>query len=524
MNTSKINDISKKLLIVFFWLQPVLDLVSNVFDESCFSIFGICYTTLMRFGIFAAVLFLTIIANIKKKITLVFIGYLMVYAIFVFMHQLNIRSSDFLPDNDISYNIIKCAVFVARYIMPVCIAFFVYILEFDYKSFKVAIFGAIIFVIMVVLVTNIIGKDYISYQYGSTANPFGSIFSWFSDEIGVTNWRMYTSRGLYETGNSLAAFLSLILPVTTYIAFKEKKNLLFVLVALQMVTMLLCGTKISVYGAIILVAINVGIWVFDLIFNKKRFEIKKITAIFCVAVFFGVFFFYSPFLSRIKSGEGFSTNHSEVQSEKNDSDIEIDELDEFDTFDDIENGFTDKVDVSKFDHEAKLVYVLKNYQHHYIPSVLIKEIYDYNEHTDFWFDFMTKVDFNKRNNSRKIKMLVLEDMLKNKGDALDAWVGIGETINPETDFAFLYYSYGIIGLLLFVGPFVGILLFSIISVLIQLFKRKFDDFSYILILSLGFSLVTAFYAGHVFNYYFVNVFVGLIAGMLTNAIRTRTSQ
>lgn len=508
--------------MIFLIMQPILELILNLFGDNSFSIAGISVATLLRFGIFAVILILAVVANFKKKSTIFFMGYLAICAVYIFIHQFNIRGYEFLVDDSVSYNIIKCGVFVARYIMPVCIMFLVFILEFNYKNLKISALGAASFVIAVVIITNLIGKDFIAYRYGSTEPPYGNIISWFSGRIYASNWRMYTSRGLFESGNSLAAFLSMTLPVTVYVAIKEKKNWLFIFAALQMITMLMCGTRISVYGAILLTGIVICIWIFDLIFNKKKVDTKKIISLVCLVAVFGTFFYFSPFASRMKSGEGFSSNHTQIRPGDEGLDSEIDEFDEMASFDDIEGGFTDRVDISKFDYPAKLKYIAGNYHYHYIPSVFVHEIYDYKDHADFWFNFMTNVDFSERNNSRKIKTLILKDMLSNKGNSLDMWVGIGETrVYPEADFTFMYYSYGIIGLIIFLAPFILILILSILSVIIRLFKHKFDALNCVLILSLGFTLITAFYAGHTLIFYFINILAGLISGMLLGMLKTK---
>ena len=138
---------------------------------------------------------------------------------------------------------------------------------------------------------------------------------------------------------------------------------------------------------------------------------------------------------------------------------------------------------------------------------------------------MTNVDFSQRDNDRKIKGLILKDIMANKNSPADEWLGIGERgIYPEADFVATYYSYGIVGIVLFLAPYLLITAATLIKLLIELFRKRFDVMSYSLVLALGFVLASAFYAGNTMVYAFINIFIGLVSGILLQKLVERRTE
>lgn len=501
-DTQKLNKFNKILLIIFFALQPVLEILVSLFKDDFLSIAGVPLSTITRYLLFAVIFVLAILANYKKKSTWVLLGYTALCGMYIVLHYFNVKNFDVVI-NQISTKktFIQCAFNISEFFMPVCIMLLVVVLGFGYKHFRIAAITGTAVAVLSLILTNLLGLDFISYNYGSLEHPTGNVISWFMDSINVNNWYAYTSRGLFDSGNSIAAFLSLLLPVTIFIALKEKKVLLFALSFLQMLALLMVGTRISVYGAIILFAITIIIFLFDTVFNKKKFDIKKAFLLLMVAVFFVTCFFFSPFISRLESGTAFDTNYTPNENIINN---------------------TQEVTVNFSDYntkESKIVFIRDNYYYHYLSEEFIVDYYDYREHTDFWFDFMTEIEFEKRDNARKIKSLILNDLVENKGGTFDRWLGIGEAaVYPEMDFVAVYYDYGIIGIVLFLAPYLLISLATAIKLLTQLFKKKFDMMSCCLLLALGFVLASAFYAGNTMVYAYINIFIGLVSGMLLRSL------
>lgn len=534
VDTVKLNNLNKKLFMLFLIIQPALELFESVFGDKKFVLAGVSFAVVLRYVMFLAMFVLAVIANFKRKAAKAFIAYIAACGVLCVLQYINLFNYDVvLYEGSIKKNILQVVWYAARYAIAVGVIFLVYLLKFDYKDLKITVSCAVAFVVLTIIITNVFRVDYIAYKYGSTDHPLGNIFSWFTSDINKDNWRLYTSRGLFSSGNSLASFLSLLLPVTAYVAFKEKKIWTFGLVLLHMLAMIMVGTRVATYGAVLLFIMVIFIWVFDLIFNKKKINKRFIYGSVAIVVVIAITLTVSPFISRIKAGEGLSTDYienentsnkdvlssiiavpSEPDSSQAASSSEISSSEVVSSEEPPEQSMTPE-EIEKHNYEVKIDYIKKNHNAHSIQAMLIYFVYPLTEHTDFWFDLMTKVDFERRNSARKIKVLILEDVVKTKGDLLDRIVGIGGvSLYPETDIYSIYYYFGILGVALFLMPFIAVLVLAIINVLKRLVRRDFDPIRCVLILSLGFVLALSHLSGHTLLFSYVNIFVGLVCGMI----------
>ncbi len=549
LNEIRINKLNKILLVIFFSVQPVLQLLLDLFGDKAFSVFGISIATIIRYCLFGTISVLVVTANIKNKATKFFIGYILVCAIYILLQYFNTRNFDSTAYyGNSGQSFFSCIMENSKYILPISLIFFVCILKPSHKQIKIAVFLAVTFIVLHLIITNLCGIDYISYRYGGTDNPAGSIIAWFSNTICATNWELFTSRGLYSSGNALSGFFSLLLPIVFFIALKSGKIWWYLLVLFQMIGMLMVGTRVSVYGAILIFVIVICIWLFDLIFNRRKVSFKRITAVLSVAVIFATFFIYSPFIARLNSDNDKKPEYIDVESvlsgledsSNTTSDVQsgnitnsVTESVAFESEDSVSSVMSQRPESAsseisspdidpeqnqsneKYSTEFKQEFILNNYAKNSIQSSYIYNVYDYKEHTDFWFELMTEVEFSKRNDSRKIKGLILNDITETKGGVMDRIVGIGRIgIYPEADFSAIYYYNGVLGWALFVLPYIAVLLWSIIKCLMLLYKRTFSSFNYILVLSLGFIMISALLAGHILSLAHINSFIGMICGIL----------
>lgn len=502
MNNKKINTINKYLLVIFFILQPILELILSLFSDKNFSIAGISIATLIRYGLIAIITLLAIIANFKRKSTKTFIGILILYAIYIVLHYYNIRNFDIIILNtSMKKSFITASIYISKFIIPICLVYLVYILKFDYKCLKITVLSVISFVSLLIIITNLLGVDYVAYSFENNPHPAANIIKWFDKTYEYKNWRKLTSRGLYPSGNELSSFFVLLFPLTMWISLKEKKNYYLIFVLLQMIAMLLVGTRIAVYGEIILCIGTFFILALEKIFKKEKFQKSKIISLILVGIIFCIFFVNSPFLSRIKIGDGITNSYT-----KNDTDIDSSDID---------------YDINSL---SKIEYIEKKYSKEGIPEKLICDTYNYLDYPDFWIHVIDDLDFSERNNSRKLKTLILQDIEQNKANSLDKLVGIGEIpIYPERDYVAQYYYIGTLGILLFLMPFIIIFLISGIYNFIKLFGKKLDGLSFVLLLTFFFITATAYLAGHTLEPIYITSFIGLVCGMLLSLLIKRNS-
>lgn len=489
MNT--IEKFNKILLVIFLMIQPILELILSLFKDNSFVVAGISIATIIRYGLLAIIIGIAVISNIKRKSTKFFIGYLAICATYIILHYLNIRKFDIvILGANLSKNFISIAMYISKFVVPICVLYLVYILKFTYKELKISIIFVVTFVSLLMIITNLFGIDYIAYSFENNSHLEGNILKWFDKDFTYSDWRLLTSRGLYPSGNELSALLALLLPIVIWIALSEKKNWYFIVVLLQMVAMLLIGTRIAVYGEIILMIVTSIIWLFDKFINKKEIRKTKLIFLIIVAIIFGILFKNSPFMNRIKVGEGTVNSYVEEKHES-------------------------KIELTEEDNTPERIFVKSNYVGELIPYDIIERVYNYLDHTDFWVHIIKDVDITKRNNSRKLKTLILDDIEKTKDGQLDRLFGIGEIpIYPERDFVAQYYYIGVLGIILFLIPFVIIIMISIIYSFIKVLNKQFNGIYSVILFALIFIVGTAYLAGHVLEPIYINSFIALLAGML----------
>lgn len=497
MNNKKINTINKYLLVIFFILQPVLELALSLFSDKTFSIAGISIATLIRYSLIAFITILAIIANIKRKSTKFFIGILISYAVYIILHYYNIKNFDItILGTSMKKSFITASIYISKFIIPICLVYLVYILNFDYKSLKIVVLTVVAFVSLLIIITNLLGVDYVSYSFENNPHPVANIIKWFDANYKYDNWRDLTSRGLYPSGNELSSFFVLLFPLTIWISLKEKKNFYFLFVLFQMISMLLVGTRIAVYGEIVLLISTVFIWVLEKLLKKEKLEKSKIFSLLIVLAVFSLFFFNSPFLNRIKIGDGVINSYTKYDS----PDVSTSE----------------NLDSSSL---SNIEYIEKNYSAEGIPDELLYNTYNYLEHSDFWVHIIRDLDFSQRNNSRKLKTLILQDIENSKPGKLDELVGIGEIpIYPERDYVAQYYYIGILGILLFLLPLIILFIIFGLYNFIRLLAKKIDGFQLVLLLSFFFITATAYLSGHTLEPIYITSFIGLISGMMLSLL------
>lgn len=489
--TEKLNKINKKLLVIFFMIQPILELILSVFKDDSFQIAGMSIATLIRYGLLAVIIGMAVIANLKRKSTKLFIGSIIIYAVYIILHYWNSRSDNptFL-EKAVNHGFIGIAMYISKFVVPMCIIYLVYILRFSYKDLKISVLFVASFVALVIIITNLLGIDYVAYSFEENPPLAANILKWFDKDFLYDEWRLLTSRGLYPSGNELSSLFALLLPIVTWIALKEKKNWYFSVIGIQMIAMLLVGTRISVYGAIILPIATFMIWLLDSFINKKKIDKRKIICFVIVAVIFGVFFKFSPFMNRIKVGEG---GVNKFVEEKKKEEIEF----------------------SEEDDTPEKRFIKENYNKELIPYEILVNGYNYLEHPDFWVHIINDVDISDRNNARKLKTLILNDIEEEKAGNLDKFVGIGEmAVYPERDFVAQYYYIGVMGIVIFLLPYLLVFLLSGSYNFIKLFGKQIDGIQVVLLFAVLFIIGTAYMAGHVVEPVYINSFIGLFSGML----------
>ena len=177
------------------------------------------------------------------------------------------------------------------------------------------------------------------------------------------------------------------------------------------------------------------------------------------------------------------------------------------------------IDFSRLSQEEKVQVLTDSLSTAGVNDVFIKA-YPLGEDTDFWSDLIFDTPLQERAGNRKMRALLIERVLERDGRFTNTLLGISHTrssslVWPERDIETQLDSLGILGFLLFVGPYFAVLAFSIW----KFFKgvKNHLKISYcVYFLSAGLGVVASYFSGHIMNEFFPFVYLALMMGMAVN--------
>ncbi len=515
-DANKWTTVAKRLLIVFLALQPCLDVLLNIFGDERLAVAGVSVFTIIRYLLLATAIFVGVVATIRRPLTKGFIVFLGAVLLYMAAHAWHVNGLDVLVNGDpIRQGYLESLIYLSKYLLPICVLFLAAMLRFGYTELKLAVMTAVCVTAAIVVVTNLLGVDYMAYAFGSTAHPRGSLISWFFGGLNEGNWREYTSRGLFVSGNELGGFFLLALPITLFVCLREKRWWWYVVAAVHLITMLLIGTRVAVYGAILISGLAVLIWAVRLIVTKTKLSLHQVSCIGVTMVVFLVFFAASPFASRIRSGEASIGDSSINMGDPGSSEP-------------VEPPVERPLDKPEGKEELRAFYYENPYElyidaqvEYGIPWYLPMQVYDYREHTEFWVELVLDRP-HEIGNARELKVLVLEDVRRASGSDMTLWFGLGPThFYPELDFVAQYYNLGIVGFALLIFPYVAVVIGGGIWWLWRIKRGQERLLTAILLATVGLLLAVGVVAGHVLLPMLVPMFLGALCGTAVTFLQAK---
>ena len=176
------------------------------------------------------------------------------------------------------------------------------------------------------------------------------------------------------------------------------------------------------------------------------------------------------------------------------------------------------------EYDAKTKYISEVYKYHYITNKYILEIYPYTDDPDFWLEIFEQPLAIKGDNRGRQVAIITRIKENNRNFALDTLFGMGATpLNSrdymvENDLISHYYNLGIIGIMLFVAPFVIGIFYSLHlnrEHILNIISMEFAVF----VLAICITYFIGFFAGHVIDEYIISIYLGTIAGIAVNFYR-----
>lgn len=478
------------LLVTFAIIQPILDLVW-LNNGTIGEVFGFTIPTLVRVG-FVAVLGIMSLRIFKfRKNHVWLLVYLIAIGGYFIMHHMNAQNFQSLVPGNFNYSILGEAFYVIRMCIPIAIAYFVYNSNFQRKHFDQITVGVVLIMSSIVIVTNLLKISISSYSDEKIA---ANIIDWFINP-GAYNYNQMTSKGFFYV-SIVSMILILLLPYVFYLFIDTKKKRYLGLGIAQIVALFMFGTKATSYGVLIVMGIMCALYLFSCFVRKEyKFDIKVLIVLGMVTVGSVVLLDYSPAMARLR----FDKTYTE----------EIDKEEE-------EEEWKNDYDFSN--REELIRFFDREYKGLSIKEEFLKKSYPYKYDPEFWWEFRDSTVPSIRMQNRYVEEAMLKRVKEINNNPMDSYLGIGYTrtssiYNLEKDFTYQYYSMGIVGAILLVGPYIIVLLLVMISMLVS-FKKRMTLLNLALVLGCGLTCCLAYFSGNTLESLGITIIMGTVYGYL----------
>lgn len=473
-----------KIFLLFLIISTFLD----------FHIFYNSISTLIR-AIIISILFLIVLiknGTFKEKRNLFIYSFIII--IYIIAHHLNALSFKSLVPGDFHYNLIKEILYFYKMSTNILLFYIVYKLNINYKNIKNVLKIIVFIITFSIIITDLFGISYTAYNFNKTTIP---IYKWFN----LQNYDFIygSSKGLFHMTNQLVAILLLYLPITLYEAFKEKKITTYVLTLMIVVSMLMIGNRLAIYGTILELS---AILILYFIINKEK---KKNIGyyIFNSLLILMIIFIIpkSPLMQRDAYYEAIYNNKSLDFMQDNNHDV----YDEYEEDERIEQKFKDKEIDPQFAFSS----------------------YPYKYDKKFWNDILTE-DSKITGNARYIELAMTKRVKEINNNSWDSVLGLTYTrvmniFNIEQDFIMQYYSIGILGMIIFLGLYFILFIYILIKIIYD-FKHKFNYLNISLLMGTSCLFLSSYFSGNLLNSISIIIPFTLVLSVLVNEIRVKKKQ
>ncbi len=492
MNLIKQKKFYQNLFVVGILLLPILEIYRSFLGDRI-HFFGFAAEELCLM-LWSAVLFVAGICfsfSEKRRSLLWCIGaYLVVFGLYTVAHSLNVShfNASLMPHS--APDFFREAYYLLRmYFCPLSLILSAVMLRLPEENILFAAKGAALILSLCIIIPDLLGVSFASYRDGNVMVD-GSFFQWFTLPDNAP-FEGYTAKGFFSAANDIGAALFGLSAFVSYGALKKAswQNL-----SLLFATGLACvmvGTKIGSFGFFLSLGAMLTAALLKAIIckegKKALFPVLKCAAVFLVLI---------PLL-LLSPGYRLQNRRD---WEKESADRPTESLSEIDG---LHSDFLSEQDTARLKE-----YVEEHHWDHFIDPWFL-ELYPVENDPDFWQDII-KRDNHLNSDSRRFKLEMIHRICQQNANPADALVGIGFTSGipyAEKDFANQYYLFGGMGLFVLIAPFFVLLAVGGVFFIRSLLKKKDLLRLAAPCLALFSFLVTAWFAGHVFDTLFTTYFL-----------------
>lgn len=432
MKKLNLNSLMHKILIVFLIIQPIFDI--KFFYNSI--------STLIRvIVIFALFSYYFLTSKSKHKFWLLI--YPCLLGIYFIFHHLNALSFHSLVPGNFNYSIIEEALYFVKMISPFMLIYCIYKASIKQNTIINVMKTLTLIISLTIIISNLFVFSYGSY---SDATIKANFFEWFNPNTNYS-YRDLASKGLFEFGNQIAALLIMFLPFMIYSALEKRKMQNWLIVILNIFSLVLLCTRVSVLGVFIVLVYTILVCCFIDFINKRHFKFKQYIPIIVIFLVCILLLPFNPMFSRLLEREtvietfkkeeinepsGFTIEDGRSATSRISDNIS----------DDIINNIASTPDTSSDTYMFQ--YIENNYENKQIHKQFIFENYPYKYDPEFWYEFLQE-DISRTTDYRYIELSMIKRVVEINNNPLDKWLGITNTrlqniFNIEKDFVVQYYA------------------------------------------------------------------------------------
>ena len=489
------------LVFIFLVIQPIVDL-DYLLNDFLKQYHLIVPSTVIRFlglPVLAIIGFLFIDKNKDKtfKMTLIVGTVLVIYSL---LHFKTMRTLDInLPDTfrrDLKIEL----KYILMLILPFVLMYCVYLARFTTTTFNKIVIMTSFIICSIIFITDLFSVSFSSYGGRTQAN----FLSWFTG--GYERYqdpKLLMSKGLYHAANVLGALLFMLLPLLFKALYEVRKKWpIFLLILLHCLCMMMVGTRVATMGSVLIVIAALVTYIGCSVIRLTKFNLNFLLSLgILTCLLIGIY----PYTPAVKY-QSFNTqliNNLKAEEEKND----------------VVNEMSTRLEAlqSNLDEDGKnavLIAILReNTQLMTFPSIYYDEIYPIEFDPQFW-NFVVNQPFEKRSDARKLQKL-FSDYKWNLMSDQEKLLGMGFATLSEGRFIIeqdgwrQVYTMGLTGAVLFISPYIILILASIVNAL-RRFRTVVNFSNLMLLLSTIVGLGAAYYSGHVLDELFTNLYLGFI--------------
>lgn len=474
----------KKVLLIFFMLQPILDCYLLYTDE-VISFFKFSPTTIIRLLIIGVLFILLFFNKDNKENRRPILIYGAVITVYTVLHIMTTYNFDISGFKSFEFSIISEILYIVRMLLPIFMIFIVYSLKITKEELIKTLLAVAFLSSFIIIAMNLLTVSLASY--GKLRMIDGNIFTWFSENR--PDPRDLASKGWFNSANQISGLFVLLLPIIVYSIFEKCNIKRIIILFMTLLAMIMLGTRVSSIGWVLIVSALLVIYLMCcLIFKTAKFSKKSFTTVLLVTITSSALLFFSPLVNYSDNTDYEALNEQNLKNKLKEEEKKLENL----------------------TIEERLPYLGINQEYY-------EKLYPYEEHKEFWKYVVLDTEYYERNGNRNTQNLVFNDINNNYETVFTPLFGLSNSrfinaeIYLENDYKVHYYTIGIVGICLFLMPYIVILIYCAYQIVIKN-RKKLTMYNVCLLSAIFLPIAISILSGHIMDELIVSLFLGLIAG------------